>query len=47
MDDNTILSAPVNIDKAVFVTVVSSGLKTLPVKPCTNIQKNMVQQQMR
>lgn len=37
-----ILSAHVNVDKAVFITVVSSGLETLPVTPCTNTKKNMV-----
>lgn len=33
------MSAPVNIDKAIFITGVSSGLEMLPIKPCTNIQK--------
>lgn len=42
-----------NIDKAVFIIIiiiiVSSALEILPVRACTNIQKNTVllQQQMR
>lgn len=47
--ENMILKAPVNIDKAFFIiSVVSSGLETLPITSCINTHKMKVllQQQM-